>query len=364
MDITFCTFYFDIDRKNWQTFTVSNDMYMHWFANLLTLDINLYILTEKKFVEKVIAMRRKTDPELKKTIIKETTVEELPAYKLYNERLEKLMPSEEFQQIVHHKHVPEMSKPLYNVLMFNKVHYLQQVLEENPFNTEYFSWVDAGFIRGADEVKNIKKWPDQSKLKLQKDKIRFFCINDQIERHMTDIKWHVMSQMRLLKGTIFFLYKDLIPFLREEFDFRVNQVLNQNYIGSDEKIFDICCLNNLDKFDLYKCNWREELKLFSHEYELSKNVEYNVTVEWNESDIEKSEDYQFWFFCIEDEHHKSIFREDLQVDSAEQYEKYKNYKKTYKIVSDRKPDYFVVWPVSKTRGFLKYIRKNTQYLEI
>ena len=59
MDITFCTFYFDIARKNWKHFTVSNEMYMFWFENLLSLDINLYIVTEKKFINRVLEARKK-----------------------------------------------------------------------------------------------------------------------------------------------------------------------------------------------------------------------------------------------------------------------------------------------------------------
>ena len=89
MDITFCTFYFDIDRKNWDAFTVSNEMYMHWFDNLLSLDIKLYILTERKFVDRILKTRRKIDPDLSKTIIKETTIDQLQSYKMFNDRLEK-----------------------------------------------------------------------------------------------------------------------------------------------------------------------------------------------------------------------------------------------------------------------------------
>ena len=370
MDITFCTFYFDIDRKNWDAFTVSNEMYMHWFDNLLSLDIKLYILTEKKFVDRILKTRLKIDPDFSKTIIKETTIDQLPSYKIFNDRLEKLMYSEEFQMTVHHKHVPEMTKPLYNVLMFNKVNYLQQVSDINPFNTEYFGWVDAGFIRGANEIENIKKWPDPSKLLLVENKIKFFCINDNIKNHTVDIKRHVMSQMRLLKGTIFFLHRNLISPLQVEFCRQVEYVLSQGYVGSDEKIFDLCCLNKPDWFDLYKCNWREELKLFSYEYNKTTGVglkntiktEHTVEVEWTDYDIELCHDFKFLFFCIEDDKHESIYREDLQVDSLESYEKFKNYKKTYKIVSDRKPTNFVVWPVSKSKGFLKYVNKPVRLL--
>lgn len=362
MDITFCTFYFDIDRKNWKTFTVSNEAYMSWFSNLLSLDIKLYILTEAKFIDKIIAARKKIDPKLEKTIIKETSVEELPAYKSFNEKLEKLMFSDEFKKIVVHKEVPEMSKPLYNVLMFNKVNFLQQVLDENPFNTEYFSWVDAGFIRSEEDVEGIKKWPDPSKLMLTKDKIKFFCINDEIKRHMSDIRGHLLSQMRMLKGTIFFLHKDLIPVIKNIFNHYVEESLSKGYIGSDEKIFDLCCYNYPELFDLYQCNWREELQLFSYEYKKPEKVEYEVVVEWNETDIEKADDYQYWFFCIEDKNSKSLLREDLRVDSHELYEQNKNYKKTYKVFSDKKPENFVVWPVSKSRGFLKAVKKAIRHI--
>ena len=362
MDITFCTFYFDIDRKNWKSFTVPNEAYMNWFLNLLSLDIKLYIMTETKFVSQILEARRKVDPELKNTIIKETTVEELPAYKMFNDRLEKLMFSEEFKKIAYHRDVPEMSKPLYNVLMFNKVNYLQQVMEENPFNTEYFSWVDAGFIRTSKEVENIKKWPDPSLLKLVDDKIKFFCINDEIGRNMKDIRAHLLSQMRLLKGTIFFLHKNLIPKIKEVFNKYVDESLTNGYIGSDEKIFDLCCLNNPNLFDLYKCNWREELQIFSYGYKKPDNKEYNIAVEWNESEIEMADDYKYWFFCIEDKDSKSLFREDLIVDSDDKYQRHKNYKKVYSILSDKKPENYVVWPVSNSKGFLKALKKPVKHL--
>jgi hypothetical protein len=362
MDITFCTFYFDIDRKNWKSFTVPNEAYMNWFLNLLSLDIKLYITTETKFVSQILEARRKVDPELKNTIIKETTVEELPAYKMFNDRLEKLMFSEEFKKIAYHRDVPEMSKPLYNVLMFNKVNYLQQVMEENLFNTEYFSWVDAGFIRTSKEVENIKKWPDPSLLKLVDDKIKFFCINDEIGPNMNDIRAHLLSQTRLLKGTIFFLHKNLIPKIKEVFNKYVDESLTNGYIGSDEKIFDLCCLNNPNLFDLYKCNWREELQIFSYGYKKPNKLDYNIVIEWNESEIEKVDDYQYWFFCIEDKFSKSLFREDFKIDSFKLYEKYKNYKKIYTIQSENKPENFVLWPVSKSRGFLKPLKKSIKYL--
>jgi GR25 family glycosyltransferase involved in LPS biosynthesis len=366
MDITFCTFYFDIDRKNWKHFTVSNEMYMNWFDNLLSLDINLYILTETKFVERILKTRKKVDPTLKRTIIKETTIEDLTAHKLYNSKLENLMFSDKFKEAIYHKDVPEMCKPLYNVLMFNKVHYLSEVLEDNPFNTEYFSWVDAGFIRSEEDIQGIKIWPDPKKLAMQKNKIKFFCINPNVvtdlKKDVKSVKDHLLSQMRFLKGTIFFLHKDLIYPLKEKFDFYVNDSINKEFIGSDEKIFDLCCSNNPEMFDLYQCHWREEIKLFSHNYKAPEKIEYTVMVEWTEKDIEKSDDYQYWFFCIEDKHSKSLFRQDIQVNSEETYQKYKNYKNIYKVYSDKKPENFVVWPFSTSKGFLKAVKKPVKHI--
>ncbi len=350
MDITFCTFFFDIDRGKWDTFTLSNNTYMYWFRNVLLLDINLYIETEEKFVNVIKENRKAVDPEFKKTVIVTRTLSELEAYKKFNTKLENLMFSEKFEKRIQHQ-VPEMTKPLYNVLMFNKLETIKNAVNANPFNTEFFSWVDTGFIRDDSWPINNTDWPSLELLDLKKDKIRFFCIDKNIHTNLKDKAFHCMSQVRFLKGTIFFLHKQNLDWLIDTFDNNVEFCLKNEFIGSDEKIFDLCCLQNPEKFELVQCDWRQEFHLYAHR----KEQEYILDLTWNIEDITKSEDYEFWYIGVEDSTTAVIHRCDLNPIKHHEYLVFKRNSLPVKFKSFTRPHRFVVWPVSKDKKWLTRI---------
>jgi GR25 family glycosyltransferase involved in LPS biosynthesis len=334
---------------------------MFWFKNLLSLDINLYIKTESKFVETILEARKHIDPS--KTIIEEVSIKDLTSYKLFNTKLEQLMNSDEFKSIVIHPDVPEMSKPLYNVLMFEKVNFLKDVVRDNPFNTEYFSWVDAGFIRSEDDLKDIISWPDLDKLDIKDNKIKFFCINKDIVEHVPNIKDHLLSQMRLIKGTVFFLHKNAIDPLCALFNSKVEESLNKGYIGSDEKIFDICYMSYPELFDLYRCDWREELDIFAIKKPCSENT-YDLFAEWDINEIDRTgiEDINFWFFSIEDDKGNVLLRDDINHQNGfELFQGLQSFKRV-QITTDKKPKKFVIWPNSHSLGYLTPVKKNVRYI--
>jgi len=345
MDITFCTFFFDINRSNWDKFGIHSNTYMYWFNNVLSLDIKLHIQTEEKFVDIIREYRKKIDPEFKKTIIKISTIQQIEGWKRYNSQLEDLMYSDEFKQKVHHD-VPEMNKPLYNVLMFNKVHYLKQIINENPFDTQFFSWVDTGFIRDSSWVIDNEKWPVAEKIKLQENKVRFFCINDTVEKGLagTTKEEHCMSQMRYLKGTVFFLDKSCINELCDLFDKNANQCIADKFIGSDEKIFDLCYCDNPDLFELVKCDWRQEFHLYAEHNE----KEYELNIEWDINDIvDKQQEYDFWYIGIEDSTTAVIHRADRNNNDHAEFLNFEKNQFTVKFQSTTIPHRVVIWPVDK-----------------
>lgn len=347
MDITFCTFFFDIGRGEWNNFTLHSNTYMYWFKNLLSLNINLYIETEEKFVDVIKKNRKPFDPEFKKTHIKVLTLQELEGHKLYNKKLEDLMFSETFKKKIDHQ-VPEMTKPLYNVLMFNKLYTLRNAMELNPFNTEYYSWVDTGFIRDERWIVNNADWPDTDALKLTKDQIRFFCINDKIIGNLTDKQFHCMSQIRFLKGTIFFLHQKCLPWLLYTFDQKVNECIDSGFIGSDEKIFDLCYLESPESFDLVQCDWREEFYLYARQ----KEREYSIDIKWNIEDITKVDEYDFWYVGVEDKTTAVIHRCDLNPTEHSEYIKFEKNVLPVKFKSFTPPHRVVIWPVDKNRKWL------------
>jgi hypothetical protein len=352
MDITFCTFFFDINRSNWDTFAVHSNTYMHWFKNVLSLDINLHIQTEEKFIDVIREERKKIDPEFKKTIIKITKIEHLEAWKQYNSILEDLMFSDKFKQKVCHN-VPEMTKPLYNVLMFHKVHYLKEIIKTNPFDTKYFSWVDTGFIRDCSWPINNQQWPCLDKLNLKNNKVRFFCINDDVIQGLSNTtkEDHCMSQMRFLKGTIFFLDKTCITRLCDLFDKNARQCIKDGFIGSDEKIFDLCYCEDSELFELVKCDWRAEF----HLYAKNQKQNYSFDITWNLDDISKHTAYKFWYVGIEDSTTAVIHRNDFNPEEHPDICDHVTNCFTVNFESQTRPHRVVIWPVDKDGNWLQRV---------
>lgn len=258
-NVTLVAALFDIGRDNWDNFTMSYNTYMWWMRNLLFLDANLVIYTEEKFKNEILSYRKQVDPNLEKTKLIIQNLEDIDGYKLYYEPLKTLMESDGFKKKVHFR-VPEMTKPLYNVIMFSKMLYILDSYKNNYFDSDFYIWMDAGGIRNDKPEKNIK-WPDLKKInKLDNTKTTFFSHHNTIrfENH----EHHALSQMRFIQGTAFFVPKNNVEQLANDFKDVVFDVISKGYIGSDEKIFDIVYLKNPNLYSLIKSDWREYFDMF------------------------------------------------------------------------------------------------------
>lgn len=240
---------YDIGRSDWKDFAMSYDTYLHWMQNTLNLNCQMVIFTQSKFESRVREMRSKIDPESKITTYIINDIEDLEAFKLWNEPLSNLMQSEGFKSKRHWDHVPEMNYPLYNIVMFNKVFFLKEAYKLYPEAT-HLLWLDAGGIRT--EIKDTD-WPDLNKL--EHNKIQKFSHN--VPFNVTDPEWHSFSQVRNIQGTAFICPSFMIDWYINEINRTIDNCIQSGFIGSDEKIFDLTYLRDPSKFVLIHQSWRE-----------------------------------------------------------------------------------------------------------
>lgn len=251
---------YDIGRDSWEKFTQSYGGYIHWMERTLSLDSHMVIYTEIKFYEEIKSYRLKYDPNLDKTIFVIQELDELVAYKLYNDKLTELMFSDEFKLKAHFD-VPEMNKPLYNVIMFNKVFWLKHSVDNNFFDADMVIWADAGGLREPIETYKLSEWPNIQKINnIDPDKIIFFSHKDDFGIH--DNQWHALSQVRNIQGTAFMVPSKMINWFADQFIETIEESLEKRFIGSDEKILDITYLKDKAKYHLIPCTWREYFKIF------------------------------------------------------------------------------------------------------
>lgn len=251
---------FDIGRDKWEDYNQSYNNYMIWMTNLLNFDINMVIYTEEKFKDLIIEKRKQIDPNLEKTILLIDTLENLESYKLFYNKTKHLMESEEFKKIIYFQ-VPEMTKPLYNIIIFNKLYFIKNSIDNKHFDSDFFIWCDAGVLRD-DTPTNRKKFPDLDKINRGfNDKITFFSHENSF--NISDRPNHLLSQYRYIHGGCFFVPNNKkIDVLIEKFNFLVEYYLNYGFVGSEEKYLDFCFLDNIDDYNIVKSDWRQYFDIF------------------------------------------------------------------------------------------------------
>jgi len=252
---------FDIGRERWDSFSASYHTYLWWLKNTLSLDANFVIYTDNRFYYDILEIRKEFDPTMTKSKVIKCTLEHLPAYLKYNKRMEILMYSNKFKEKINFL-VPEMTKPLYNTITFNKLFFIKDAKDHNYFNSDLYIWVDAGGLR--EDIKNFKgiTWPNLTILnkKIPKDKISLFTHHSDF--FIDNKESHAMSQMRYIQGGSLFCPPELIDNFCDNFNNTVRKCLDNSYIGSDEKIFDILYVNNKNLYNLIKSNWRGYFDIF------------------------------------------------------------------------------------------------------
>jgi len=272
---------FDIGRDRWNSFTLSYNTYLYWMKNTLSLDANTVIYTEEKFVDTIKKYRQEYDLNLSKTIIIVKKIEELECYKLYYDSLSNLMFSDEFKRKIHTV-VPEMDQPLYNIIMFNKLFFLQDTKNNNFFNNDMLIWADAGGLRESIQNYQNETWPSLNKInQLDNTKATFFSHNKNF--HVNNPEYHSLSQIRNIQGTCFFIPSSIIDSIVEQFFKVVDDAIKNKYIGSDEKILDIMYTNSKIKHNLIKCNWRTYFNIFKNDnsdlFALSSNNKDKIFID-------------------------------------------------------------------------------------
>ncbi|NDD55496.1 hypothetical protein EBZ39_16805, partial [bacterium] len=83
--------------------------------------------------------------------------------------------------------------------------------------------------------------------------------------------------------------------------------------------------------------------------------DYNITVSWDVNEIERCDDYDYWYFSVEDAADQTLHRQDFRIEHDADLIAFKrNFKKiSFRVVGNKVPSKICVWPVSKSKGWLK-----------
>ena len=260
---TIITAFFDIGRENWSHYTRSVDKYLQNAKRMLSLQDDMIVFIEPKFVDFVKENRQNNK---NKTTIIPINITDLYWYKYLN-TIQNIMDSSEFKNNLINPKCPEVSNALYDIIMFSKTMLITLTIQNNMSIHNHYVWLDFGIHDNMfkDNMINTKLLNNGIN-----DKIKFLCRE---YPKTTDLNLHSFfkSNSNRFAGTMFSGHKNNLLKFNELLHTDILNALNNNVIDCDQNFFSNVYIKNPHMFDLYFGDWSE---LITNYYKLIDNRFY------------------------------------------------------------------------------------------
>ena len=198
----------------WKIKNKHENNFEQWFNNTLSINCPYVFFSDKETIE-IIKTYRKELP----TYYIECNIEDFHTYK-YKDK----MITDKF-------HCPSVEL---NLIWNEKAFLVKKALKINPFNSEYFCWVDAGICTYRDNKPPNKLFPNIEELnKLPKDKLIY---SSSIMKTYNDkfMKNNLFNHH--ICGTSYMLHKNIINDFCIAYETYLEKHVNKDQIWSDQII--------------------------------------------------------------------------------------------------------------------------------
>lgn len=255
---TLVTALYDIGREQYTAYPRSIDTYLRHMDNILSFNSNLVIFCDKELHDKILDIRKQYDKDLSKTIIINKSFKELECYKLFYEKVKTVMKSEHFLQ--HNEGSIESIYPEYNIINFNKISFVCEAIETNPFKSQYFFWVDAGFYHDnfPKELREIQFPNKEKEILLNDNKVHFLSL---CSEQYIPLESMFSSRVSIAGSMFAGKAKPLLWFKNEVYN-TINDFINNNAINDDQTIYAFVYSKNKELFNISYGNWFHNIYIF------------------------------------------------------------------------------------------------------
>jgi hypothetical protein len=244
-NLTFVTGIWDLNRSEAQPgWNRSFDHYVSCFKDLLVKmkDHNLCIFIDPDLEDMVWEYRDR-----KNTVVNHHRKENFSgSFFPFFDKIQQIRTNPDwYNQVGWLKDSTQGSLEYYNPMVMSKMFLLHNAKILNPFNDDYFFWIDGGLSNtvSIDYLNNISVIENLKKLA---NKILFICFpyETQTEIHGFDIramrKYSKSSEVnRVARGGFFGGHKDYLSDANTDYYQLLDSSLNENLMGTEESIFTI-----------------------------------------------------------------------------------------------------------------------------
>lgn len=262
-DFTLVTGLWDIGREELTNFSRPFDHYLKYFEQLLNLDFNLCIHVPENLVEFVKARR----PSHNTQIIIQNLKDFETGFDFF-EDVQKIRTTQSwYERASWLENSPQAKLKYYNPIVMSKFFSLHDCCIKNPFNTQYFFWIDGGLTHtvNLDFLRNLTNI--EYYMKGIKNKFLFLSFpykNDNEIHGFESTKFaefcNVDKTDYVCRGGFFGGHRERIKKFNGEYYAIASETLKSGYMGTEENFHTIMAYRNKDEIH------RFELSEIGHVY--------------------------------------------------------------------------------------------------
>lgn len=260
-NITIVTALFNIERegvdgRKW-------DDYLKWFDITLRLKCPMVIFVTED-IREFVEQKRLTIP----TDINVQTIEEIPYYHL-NDKMHNILSSTDYQQKVLDSDRIECKYPMHPIINFSKFKWMKQVSEQNPYNSDFIFWLDAGASRFFENFDLGKEFPSESAMEALEEMGESFLVQMNCDYYpdLFDAKelslLYLYDNRSYVLGSLFGGHKNVVPEICDFVDnVFINDMIEKNIVNNEQIVLGYLIKKYPDKFTLYHRTNGKHMDLF------------------------------------------------------------------------------------------------------
>jgi hypothetical protein len=258
---TLVTAFFDIGREQRGDGRKLNE-YLDWIQKTLKLNCYLYIVTEERF--RAFFEENRPAKYKDKTFIKVIKFSDSHYYR-YLDRMQAIVGTPEYKARIAYPNRVECVLPEYNVIQYSKFDYLRMAIEENPFGSEYFFWMDAGASRFFQQIDVSRPFPSPTGMKIIQGSGDRFIAQGRYDlgKYPIDETQFIWTAENLIFGTMFGgnvkIVIEMGELLKKTF---VEKMMNQGCVNNEQLALALIWNKDRDKFALC-CHMSQQIALLA-----------------------------------------------------------------------------------------------------
>lgn len=246
----------NIDGRKW-------DEYLKWFDITLKLKCPM-ILFISEDVREFVEQRRLSIP----TTVIVQNLDDIPYYYMKNS-IDNIIKSEKYLNKISDPNRIECRYSLYSIIQYSKFKWLEHAIDENPYNSDYFFWLDAGGSRFFEDYDLSLPYPSPNAIDALEEMGDSFLIQMNMEYysdlvHSKDLsKDYLWDNRSFVLGSMFGGGKNSIQKVSKYVeDIFVNEMIKNGYVNNEQITLAYLVKNYSDYFSVFERYNGKHMQLF------------------------------------------------------------------------------------------------------